>query len=121
VLEMVRGGVSVPWNIAASMLIGVWLLFTRITLGTEGAMANADHLIGSLVLTVCAIACAEVARPVRFLNLAFALALLATPFVYDASDPQTLASMLCGVLLGALSLRPGPVRGRYAAWNARLI
>ncbi|HEX2265542.1 MAG TPA: vitamin K epoxide reductase family protein, partial [Solirubrobacterales bacterium] len=47
--EMVSGGVNVPWNLGLSALIGVWLMFTRLTLGAEGGMAHADHLIGALV------------------------------------------------------------------------
>ena len=52
VREMWTGGVSLPWNLAAAALVGFWLMFTRLTLGAEGGMANADHVIGALALTV---------------------------------------------------------------------
>ncbi len=42
-------------------------------------MANSDHLIGSLVLTVISLAAAEVARPLRFLNILLGLALFCHP------------------------------------------
>lgn len=48
--DMLRGGVGIPWNLAASLAIGVWLMLTRLALDTQGSMANADHLIGSLVI-----------------------------------------------------------------------
>lgn len=121
VREMFSGGVSLPWNLALSALIGVWLMFTRLTLGAEGAMANADHLIGSLVLTVCAIASAEVARPVRYLNIVLGVSVFFTPFVYDTSAVHLFASLLAGAALIALSLRRGPVRGRYGSWNRYIV
>ena len=117
VRDMLSGGVNLPWNLAACMAIGVWLMCTRLTLDAAGSMANADHLIGSLAITVSVIACAEVARTARFLNVALGLALFVTPFLYEASGAQLAASMACGAALIALSARRGRVSGRYAGWN----
>ena len=108
---------ALTWNLALCMAIGVWLMCTRLTLDAEGGMADADHVIGALVVTVSAIACAEIARPLRFLNLLLGAALFVTPFVFDVSDPATLASLLCGGALMLLSLWRGPVAQRYGAWN----
>jgi nucleoside-diphosphate-sugar epimerase/uncharacterized membrane protein len=121
VQEMSTGGVSVPWNLALCLLIGALLMFTRITLGSDGAMANADHLIGALVLTVTVSAFAEVARPLRFLNMAFGVALLITPFAYGAAWPATLASLVCGAALIVLSARRGPIRNRYGGWSKVIV
>ena len=33
-----------PWNLALAGLIGLSLLFTRVTLGAEGVMAHAHHI-----------------------------------------------------------------------------
>ena len=115
--DMFSGGVNLPWNLAACMAIGIWLMSTRLTLGADGSMANADHLIGSLALTVAVIACAEVARPVRFLNVILGAALCVTPFLYDASTMQMLAALICGAGLVVLSVPRGCVSGRYAGWN----
>ena len=119
--EMVGGGVSLPWNLALSGLIGMSLLFTRITLGAEGGMANSDHLIGSLVLTVTSLAAAEVARPLRFLNILLGTALFATPFIFGAGMTATIANIACGVALIALSIRRGPIRERYGAWTRLIV
>jgi hypothetical protein len=115
--DVVGGGVSLPWTLAAAMAVGIWLLFTRLTLGADGAMANADHVIGSLVLTVAAIACAEVARPVRFLLVPLGGALLVTPFIHGADGVQTVASVACGLALIALSLYRGRLQERYGSWD----
>jgi hypothetical protein len=115
--EMWAGGVSLPWNLAAAAGIGLWLLFTRLTLGAEGAMANADHLVGALTLTVVSLATAEVARPLRYLLSPLGAALLVTPFLYGADTAATLASVICGLALAALSLRRGPIGQRYGTWQ----
>ena len=119
-LDMARG-VSLSWPLVVSTAIGVWLMFTRLTLGTSGAMANSDHLVGALIVTFSVVALAEVARPVRFLNVLFALWLVAAPWLLEGgSGLSAVASVAAGVALGLLSLPRGPVRNRYADWDRLL-
>ena len=84
-------------------------------------MADLDHLIGSLVLTVISLAAAEVARPLRYLNIPLGAALLVTPFIYDASVTATAASLVCGAALMALSFRRGPIRHHYGSWQRLIV
>ena len=118
--EMVAGGVNLPWNLLLCILIGIWLMCTRVTLGTDGWMANADHLVGALVLTVVSVSAAEVARPVRFLLIPLGLALFATPFLFDGDANSVIASFICGAALIGLSVRRGYIRQRYGDWNRLL-
>ena len=119
--DIAGGGVSLTWNLALSGAIGLSLLFTRVTFGAAGAMANADHLIGSLVLTVISLAAAEVTRAVRFINIPLGAVLFATPFIYGAGTAATVSSIACGTALIVLSIRRGPIRERYGAWNRLII
>ena len=119
--DMLVGGVSLPWNLLLSALIAASLPFTRLTFGTTGAMADADHAIGLMVLTTISIAAAEPARTVRYLNLLFGAALLATPFLFEASAAATANSLACGLALMALSLRRGPIRQQYGSWTRRIV
>lgn len=121
VKDMLIGGVSLPWNLAAAALIGISLMFTRLSLGTTGTIADADHLIGALVLTVVSIAAAEVARPARLVLVPLGVALIATPFLLETSGPSMINNLLCGVALIGLSARRGRIRERYGDWNRRLI
>jgi hypothetical protein len=121
VLKDMTGGVSLPWNLLLSGLIGLWLLFTRLTLGSTGAMANADHVLGFLVLTILSIAAAEPTRAVRYLNVLSGLALLATPFLFGAGSAAMIGSIVCGVALIVLSLKRGPIRERYGAWTKLIV
>jgi hypothetical protein len=119
--DIFGGGVSLPWNLALSGLVAVSLLFTRVTFGSSGAMANADHVIGFLVLTTLSIAAAEPTRAVRYVNVLFGVALLATPFVFDAGTPATINSIACGIALIVLSHRRGAIRQSYGNWTRLLV
>jgi nucleoside-diphosphate-sugar epimerase len=115
--EMWTGGVSLPWNLAAAAAIGIWLMCTRLTLGTTGGMANADHIIGALALTVISLAAADVARMVRYLLIPLGLTLLVMPFWHDAPLASILNSIACGLALVLLSLRRGAITQRYGPWQ----
>ena len=115
--DMLSGGVSLPWNLGLAALIGLWLLFTRVTLGVEGNLANAHHVIGSLVLTVVSVAAAEVARPARWLNTLLGASLIATPFVWTTSTTTIAVSMVLGAALMLLSIRRGRIHERYGNWS----
>jgi nucleoside-diphosphate-sugar epimerase len=120
--DMFGGGVNLPVSLAASILIGAWLMCTRIVFGTEGAQAHSDHLIGFLTITVAVSALAEMARPLRFINVLFGVALMAAPWMLEGgSSIADWAGVAAGVLLIALSIPRGPVRQRYGAWNRFLV
>jgi nucleoside-diphosphate-sugar epimerase/uncharacterized membrane protein len=117
--EALLGGVSLPWNLSVAALIGGWLMLTRITLGNAGSMAHADHLIGALVLTVIALAAAEMARMLRFLLIPLGAGLLVTPFLYGPGYPAMVANLLCGVALIILSLVPMPAPRDFGRRDSR--
>lgn len=119
--DMWSGGVNLPWNLALSIAIGAWLMCTRLTLDAQGAMANAHHLVGSLALTVSVMACADVARTLRFANIALGLALAACGFAFADGTLQLVASLACGAALALLALPRGSVPGRYGGWNRYIL
>lgn len=115
--SMLAGGVSLPWNLALAAALGASLLFTRLSFGAHGAMADADHVIGFLMLTVVSIAAAEVARTARLLLVPLAAALFATPFLFDAGGLHTAASLAIGAAVIVLSLPRGVIVERYGRWQ----
>lgn len=115
--DLVSGGVTMPWSLGLSALIGVWLLFTRLTLGTTGEIANVDHAIGFMVLTTISVAAAEPTRAARYLNMLFGAALVAAPFHFDAGSLSLANGIICGMALIALSRPRGPIRERYGSWD----
>lgn len=122
IAEAVRG-VTLPTTLVLSIAIGIWLMFTRLTFGSSGAMANSDHLVGALVVTFAIIAWAEVARSVRFINVLFGAWLIVAPWLLEGVG-STLAigsGMLSGALLIVLSLPLGAIKDRYAGWDRYII
>lgn len=116
-------GVNFPITLVLATLIGVWLMFTRLTFDSSGAMANSDYLVGASVVTFSIIAFAEVARSVRFINVLFGLWLIIAPWLLTGV-PSSLAlfdSVICGLLLIALSIPRGTIRESYANWDRYVI
>ncbi|WP_216840447.1 NAD-dependent epimerase/dehydratase family protein [Falsiroseomonas tokyonensis] len=117
-------GITLPWTLGVSIAIGVFLMLTRLVFGTSGPMANSDHVVGALALTVAIIATAEVARPLRFVNALFGAWLTVAPWLLEgvASPVAAWASVAAGVLLIALSLPRGPrTDEHYAGWDRYVV
>ena len=72
--DFLVGGVNYPWTLVASVALGILLLATPLVFGTEPPLYFSDHIAGCLVIMVAVTAMAEVARPVRLLNVPFGLA-----------------------------------------------
>jgi hypothetical protein len=119
--NMVGGGVGLPWNLALCILIGVWLMFTRVTVGAEAGMADTDHLIGMLAITIAIVALAEVARPMRFINVLLGMVLIISPFILGAGWGSIASSLACGVGLIVFSLPRGVVRYHFGEWNRLIV
>ncbi|MXO86925.1 NAD-dependent epimerase/dehydratase family protein [Altererythrobacter aurantiacus] len=113
--EMWAGAVNLPWNLCLAGVIGLSFLFTRLTLEAEGSLADADHLLGSLVITVMAIAAAEVCRAARYALVPLGLALAAAPFFYDGSMAHMAVSVAGGLAITALSFPRGRIVESYGS------
>lgn len=116
--EIMASGVSFTWGIWASVLIGVALMFSRITFDTAGTAANGDHLIGALVVTFSIMALSEVGRLLRLANIIFGAWLIPAPLLLAGyTGLGAAASVTAGVLLILLALPVGPIRSHYGAWD----
>jgi hypothetical protein len=116
-------GVTLPWTLLASVALGLWLMFTRLSFGTHPPMADSDHLMGALIVTVAVISMAEVTRALRFVNLAFGIWLIVAPWVFGGAT--TLASWM-GVLVGVLVIGLSLPRGKrsqehYGSWDRYVV
>lgn len=122
VRDMLGGGVNLPWTLAASAALGIWLMCTRLVFGTDGAQADSDHLLGALIVTVAVTAMGEAARPARFLNILLAVALMFAPFMFDGGSlVADLAGVAAGILLIALSIPRGRIDNTYGSWSKYLV
>jgi len=122
VKDMLGGGVNLPWSLALSAALGIWLMCTRLVFGTEGAQADSDHLLGALIVTVSVTAMGEAARSARFINILLAIALMFAPFMFDGGSlVADLAGVAAGILLIALSIPRGRIDNPYGAWSKYLV
>ena len=116
-------GITLPWTLAAATGVGVLLMLERLVLPIPWDLANTHHVIGALVITVSVIATAEVARALRFINLALAAWLAASPFLAaEATTVATIVSLAMAALIVGLSLPRGRrSREHYAGWDAYVL
>jgi nucleoside-diphosphate-sugar epimerase len=116
-------GVTAPWTLVASAALGLWLMFSRLTFGTAPPMADSDHLVGALVVTVAVIATAEVGRALRFINVAFGIWLVAAPWLLAGGSLAGAAgSFIAGILLIGLSLPRGArSQEHYGGWDRLIV
>ena len=115
------GGVRPSFGLALSCAAGIWLMLTPLTLGASGAMADANHLIGALIVTISVAAFAEVARLARFFNLPLGAALIIVPFVVETDMINMAAAAFTGLAVIAFSLPRGDIRNRYGDWESRIL
>lgn len=113
IMEMLTGAVNLPWNLLLAGAIGLSFLFTRLTLGAVGSMADADHLLGALVLTVLAVAAAEVCRAARFALVPLGLALAAAPVLLGGDTLHLVISIVGGLAIAALAFPRGRITESY--------
>jgi nucleoside-diphosphate-sugar epimerase len=115
--EMWTGAVNLPWNLLLVGAIGISFLFTRLTLGAEGTLADADHLLGALVVTVLAVAAAEICRAARFALVPLGLALAAAPFLFGGEAMHLIVSLAGGLAIAVLALPRGLITENYGSLN----
>ena len=112
-------GITVPWTLVAATVLGALLMLERLLLPIPWDLANTHHVIGALVITVSIIATAEVARALRFLNLALAAWLAASPWLApETTTAATIVSLGMAALIIPLSLPRGRrSKEHYAGWD----
>jgi nucleoside-diphosphate-sugar epimerase len=116
-------GVTVPWTLVASALVGLWLMFSRLVFGSVPPLADSDHLVGALVFTVAVVAMAEVGRVLRFVNVLFGVWLAIAPWLLaGGSLGAAVAGVAAGLVLIALSLPRGRrSREHYGSWDRYVV
>ena len=112
-------GVTLPWSLLATCAVGVVLMFSRLLFDATGPMADSDHLVGALLITIAGIATAEVARSLRFLNVPLGLWLIGSPWLLTGTTgAQGWYAIASGVLVIALSLPRGRrSEHHYGSWD----
>ncbi len=115
-------GISLPWLIVLQAAIGVWLMARPNILPFNIASADCDHWMGAIVVTLAAVATAEVTRTVRFLNVMAGVVVLILALVFSSGSTTILMSgIVSAVLLMIASIPKGVIIERYASWDRFII
>lgn len=115
--SMVKGA-RLRWNLILSALLGVWSMFTPHVFSIGWLGADLDHLIGALIVVVSVISFAEVARPLRWINIAFGLCLaIGTWFVSHDIHGVHWNDLGIGILLILLAIPRGKIHESYGTWT----
>jgi uncharacterized membrane protein len=111
-------GVTIPWGLAVTTVLGAWLVAAPNLLGIEGAAATLHVIAGAIVLVISVLALAEVLRILRFINLLVALVVLISPWLLAGITlTAQLAATAVGLALIGATLPRGRVRARYGRWE----
>lgn len=111
-------GISLPWLIILQAIIGVWLMARPDILPFNIESADSDYWIGALIVTVAAIATAEVTRTIRFVNVIAGVVVLILTLLFSSGSTAVLISgIVSAVLLIIASIPRGVIVERYASWN----
>lgn len=113
-------GMSFPWTLTVSMLLGIWLMASPAVFGaeTQSSAANLNHLCGALIVVVAVIAMGEVLRIGRWLNVLLGLAVAAGVwFTGNATTALSLNDLVVGGLVALLAIPLGPQTETYGAWD----
>lgn len=118
VLRAAFWGMSVPWTLVVSAVLGVASMAAPALLGLSKPASSVFHLGGALVAVVSVVCMGEVLRAGRYLNVLLGLVLASVPwFMAGAGTTGAMAGTAAGLLIVALALPRGPVGERYGAWD----
>jgi uncharacterized membrane protein len=109
---------SIPWNLAVTAVLGLWLMVAPVVLENTGNSANNNHLVGAVIVTFAVIGFSEVGRAGRFVNVPLGLWLLAAPHLLTGGTPSsTWNDTIVGAAVIILCFRRGRISERYGRWN----
>lgn len=121
--DFITGGVNFPWTLVATCAVGVWLMATPLILATELPLYHSNHILGCLIIGVAVTAMAEIARAVRFLNVALGAWIAVSPFVLGGDGTLVLLNQIvAGALVILLSLPRGTrSEETYGGWDRLIV
>jgi hypothetical protein len=113
-------GMSFPWTLTASTILGIWLMAAPGVFGVpiKALAADINHMGGALIVVVAVICMGEVVRAGRYLNVLLGLGVAIWPwFVQDSTLALNISSAVTGVIVAALSIPRGPKTETYGLWD----
>ena len=115
-------GTGIPWNLVVVAALGGWLMAAPAVFQVQSPASSINYVLGTLTWVVAVLAFAEVARAVRFVNILLAIGLIVLPWLLSGGNTAySLNNAIVGVLIVALSIRPGRIKNAYGSWSRLII
>ena len=111
-----------PWNLCIIMAIGIWVMASPGIFGYTGSIADSNHLAGPIIVTFAVISMSEVARPLRFIHILFALWLIAAPWILG-TDVETAKwnGVISGILILPLVFPKGKIEDKRGGFDKHIV
>ena len=113
-------GMSIPWSLALSTVLGLCLIFapTLFNLDIRTRAADVGHLGGALIVTVSVICMGEVLRAGRYLNILLGLLVATVPwFLSSATAGYAVSGTIAGLAVVVSSIPRGQKTEQYGLWD----
>jgi uncharacterized membrane protein len=111
-------GVSFPWNLILSILLGATLMFIPSFIPISPKLKPDDYIMGALVVTLSFIALAEVLRVARFLNILIGIWVLIFTLISLTQERSFyLFHIIWSLVTIAVNIPKGPIKERYGTWD----
>lgn len=113
-------GMSAPWTLVVSALIGIGLIALPDNTGVpiKASLADVNHLCGSLIVVFAVICMGEVVRAGRYVNILLGLTVAILPWLLaDGFTTLKIIDTLAGLVVAALSIPAGTKKERYGLWD----
>ena len=113
-------GMSFPWTLTVSTILGLWLMFAPAVFGVgiETRAADINHLGGALIVVTAVVAMGEVLRLGRYFNVLIGLAVAVAPwFVQESTLALNISSAVAGLAVTVLSIPRGTKTENYGPWD----
>lgn len=113
VLQSALSGLTFPWNLTLSALLGIALMAVPSALGIPGILFDLDPILGAFTTVFSVISFAEYTRKARWINLLVGAALfIAALFSHQGASMLAIhIAFACAIAL--LAIRKGSIRERF--------
>ncbi|AUD05876.1 SPW repeat domain-containing protein [Spirosoma pollinicola] len=108
------------WAKLVSIGIGIGLMVLPAVWNLPKPVANHEHIVGPIIVSMAVISISESTRSVRYVNMLVGLWLLIAPWIlHHQGTHLVLTEMSCGLLLIGLSLIRGTIKNRFGGgWRS---
>lgn len=107
-------GMSFPWTLTVSVLLGGWIMFSPLMFGGSRDLSNILHLGGALAITVAVISMGEIIRSGRYLNVLIGAIVAVGPWIMaNPKAIQGINAIMSGLVLMILSIPRGVIKENF--------